>query len=58
MEPQDEVDRRTDPEQAPLEGDGAARHLEHLGMNADAARTFAAYHSGLYRHGSAFRDAA
>jgi hypothetical protein len=54
----DAEDDRTEPETAPLGEDDAARRLEHLGMSPDAARTFAAFHSGLYRHGSAFRDAA
>jgi hypothetical protein len=37
-----------DPKVAPLEDADAARHLVHLGMSPDAARTFAAYHSGAY----------
>jgi hypothetical protein len=36
------------PTAAPLEDAGAARHLVHLGMTPDAARTFAAFHSGAY----------
>jgi len=53
-EPQDEDDR-TEPAGAPLEDGDAARHLEHLGMSAEAARAFAGYHSGRY---SAFRGTA
>jgi|GEM_PF-4120600 hypothetical protein len=33
---------------APLADAGVARHLVHLGMTPDAAKTFAAYHSGAY----------
>jgi hypothetical protein len=33
---------------APLDDREAARHLVHLGMAPDAAKTFAAYHSGAY----------
>ena len=43
-EPQEEKD----PKGAPLDDRDAARHLVHLGMSPDAAKTFAAYHSGAY----------
>jgi hypothetical protein len=33
---------------APLDDREAARHLVHLGMTPDAAKTFAAYVSGAY----------
>lgn len=33
---------------APLHDREAARHLVHLGMAPEAAKTFAAYHSGAY----------
>ncbi len=37
-----------DPKGSPLEAVDAARHLVHLGMDPNAARAFAAYHSGAY----------
>lgn len=43
-EPQEDKE----PKGAPLEDRGAARHLVHLGMSPDAAKTFAAYHSGAF----------
>ena len=46
MTPQPDKDDQ--PKGAPLEDADAARHLVHLGMSPDAARAFAAYHSGLY----------
>jgi hypothetical protein len=54
-QPQDEAQDRQEPAGEPLEDGDAARHLEHLGMSPDSARTFAAWHSGRY---SAFRRAA
>jgi hypothetical protein len=36
------------PKAAPLQDADAARRLVHLGLSPDAARTFAAYHSGAY----------
>ena len=51
-DPQDEAEDREEPDGAPLDDGDAARHLEHLGMSADAARTFASFHSGRY---AAFR---
>ncbi len=36
------------PKPGPLDDADAARHLVHLGMSPDAAKTFAAYHSGAY----------
>ena len=46
--PQDEAKDRTVPEGTPLDSPDAARHLEHLGMSADAAKTYASYVSGRY----------
>jgi hypothetical protein len=47
--PQDEAEDRTDPMRGPLDGEDAARQVAHVtGMTPDAARTFAAYHSGRY----------
>jgi hypothetical protein len=43
-EPQEDKE----PKGAPLDDRDAARHLVHLGMTPDAAKTFAAYHSGAY----------
>jgi hypothetical protein len=45
--PQDEAKDRTVPEGTPMDS-GAATHLTHLGMTPDAAKTYAAYVSGLY----------
>ena len=42
-----------------LDNGDAGRQVAHLtGMSADAAQTFAAFHSGRFAHNSAFRDAA
>ena len=47
--PHDEAKDGTVPEGAPLDSGEAARHLEHLlGMSPESAKTYAAYHSGLY----------
>jgi hypothetical protein len=47
--PQDEAKDRTDPASAPLDAEDAARQVAHVtGMTPDAARTFAAFHSGRY----------
>ena len=46
--PQDEAETATVPEGAPHDGGDAARHLEHLGMTAEAAKAYAAFHSGRY----------
>ena len=46
--PQDEAKDRTVPEGTPLDSPDAARHLVHLGMSPDAAKTYASYVSGLY----------
>jgi hypothetical protein len=43
-EPQEDKE----PQGAPLGDRDAARHLVHLGMSPDAAKAFAAYHSGAY----------
>lgn len=43
---------------ASLDNGDAARHVAHLtGMSPEAAETFAAYHSGRFAQGSAFKDA-
>ncbi len=46
--PPDEAKDGTVAEGTPLDSGDAARHLEHLGMSAEAAKTYAAYHSGRY----------
>lgn len=52
---QDDDQDRTEP----LDNGDAARHLANLtGMSPEAARAFAAYHSGRFAQGSAFKDAA
>jgi hypothetical protein len=61
-DPQDEDTdaTRTDPAQTSLDDNGdAGRQVAHVtGMTPEAAETFAAYHSGRYSQGSAFRRAA
>jgi hypothetical protein len=46
--PQDEAKTGTVPEGTPLDGGGTALHLEHLGMTPEAAKAYAAFHSGAY----------
>jgi hypothetical protein len=46
--PHDEAKDRTVPEGTPLDDGDAARHLTHLGMTPDAARTYAAFVHGRY----------
>ena len=56
---QDENQDRTEPVVEGLDDGNAARQVAHVtGMSADAAATFAAFHSGRFAHSSAFRDAA
>jgi hypothetical protein len=57
---QDETEARKDPDVTPLDDDGdAGRQVAFItGMSADAAATFAAFHSGRFAHRPAFRDAA
>lgn len=43
-----EPQQENEPKGTPLDDRGAARHLVHLGMTPDAAKTFAAFHSGAY----------
>ena len=56
---QDEDSDRTEPVAPQLDNGDAARQVAHLtGMTPEAAEAFAAYHSGRFAKGSAFRDAA
>jgi hypothetical protein len=56
---QDENQDRTESVAEPLDNGDAGRQVAHLtGMTADAAQTFANFHSGRFAHNSAFRDAA
>jgi hypothetical protein len=56
---QDEDEDRTEPVVSPLDDGDAGRQVAHVtGMSADAAATFAAFHSGRFAHRAAFRDAA
>jgi hypothetical protein len=56
---QDEEQDRTEPVSQPLDDGDAARQVAHVtGMSREASEAFAAYHSGRFAHGSAFRDAA
>ena len=55
---QDENSAR-EPDAPPLDNGDAARQVAHVtGMSPEAAAAFAAYHSGRFAHGSAFRDEA
>ncbi len=55
---QDEEQDRTEPVAESLDNGDAGRQVAHLtGMNADAAQTYAAFHSGRFAPNSAFRDA-
>ncbi|HWK27986.1 MAG TPA: hypothetical protein VNS09_15585 [Solirubrobacter sp.] len=50
---------RTEPVAPELDNGDAGRQVAHVtGMTEDAARTFAAFHSGRYANRSAFPDAA
>jgi hypothetical protein len=50
---------RTESVAEPLDNGDAGRQVAHLtGMSADAAQTFAAFHSGRFAHRATFRDAA
>ena len=56
---QDEDQDRTEPVADPLDNGDAGRQVAHVtGMSADAAATFASFHSGRFAHNAAFRDAA
>ena len=57
---QDETEARKETDVTGLDDDGdAGRQVAHItGMSAEAAATFAAFHSGRFAHRSAFRDAA
>ena len=56
---QDEDQDRTDPVEVHFDNGDAGRQVAHVtGMSADAAATFANFHSGRFAHRSAFRDAA
>lgn len=57
---QDETEDRKVPDVTGLDDGGdAGRQVAFItGMSADAAATFAAFHSGRFAHRSAFRDAA
>jgi hypothetical protein len=56
---QDEDQDRTEPAVEGLNDGDAGRQIAHVtGMSADAAATFAAFHSGRFAHRSSFRDAA
>lgn len=56
---QDDDQDRTESVADGLDNGDAGRQVAHLtGMSADAAQTFAAFHSGRFAHSSAFRDAA
>jgi hypothetical protein len=56
---QDEDQDRTEPAVEGLDDGDAGRQIAHVtGMSADAAATFAAFHSGRFAHRSSFRDAA
>jgi hypothetical protein len=58
MTQDDEQDRSEAPRPSLDNGD-AARQVAHLtGMSPEAAETFAAFHSGRFAQGSAFKDAA
>ncbi len=50
---------RTEPVADPRDDGDAARHVAHLtGMSAEAAETFAAFHSGRIKDRPALDDAA
>ena len=50
---------RTEPAGSSFDNGDAARQVAHItGMSAEAATAFAAYHSGRFAQGSAFKDAA
>ena len=56
---QDEDQDRTEPAADGLDNGDAGRQVAHLtGMSAEAAQTFAAFHSGRFAHRSAFNDVA
>ena len=55
----DEDQDRTEPVADPLDNRDAGRHVAQLtGMSADAAKTFAAFHSGAITRRLALDDAA
>ena len=55
----DDDQDRTVPVGPSLDNGDAARQVAHVtGMSAEAATTFAAYHSGRFAQGSGFKDAA
>ena len=55
----DEDQDRTEPVADPLDNGDAGRQVAHLtGMSADAAKTFAAFHSGRITRRPALDDAA
>jgi len=56
--PQDETEPRKEPDLTEFDDGDAGRQVAFItGMSADAAATFAAFHSGRFAHRSAFRDA-
>ena len=55
---QDETEPREVPDGTEFDDGDAGRQVAFItGMSADAAATFAAFHSGRFAHRSAFRDA-
>jgi hypothetical protein len=58
-EPQHPDDQAASPAPGPLAGDDAARHVLHVtGMSPEAAKAYAAFHSGLWAQGPAGTRAA
>jgi hypothetical protein len=56
---QDQPEDRAPSGETRLDDDDAGRQVAYItGMSAEAAATFAAFHSGRYAHCSAFRVAA
>ena len=56
---QDETEDRKVPDVTGFDDGDAGRQVAFItGMSAEAAATFAAFHSGRFAHRSAFRDAA
>jgi hypothetical protein len=56
---EDDNQDRTEPVGPSFDNGDAGRQVAHVtGMSPEAAETFAAYHSGRFSHGSAFKDAA
>ena len=55
---QDETEERAETDVTSSANGDAGRQIAYItGMSADAAATFAAFHSGRFAHRSAFRDA-